>query len=118
MPAVPSMARKKAPGRLIIFCRHQDTDPCCVVGPAAYIFLPDDGQKQRTRGIHDRDIGQDPASIVRLQRFDRAEEERMVRDGSHGIIGDARRDCATNPCRIAQERIQSAAAALFRYNSR
>lgn len=51
-------------------------------------------------------------AIVRLKGLDDPEEERMLRHGTHGVVGDSCRGCAADPGMVREQRVESAIAAI------
>lgn len=113
MPAVARMVREETPRKFVIFVLHQNAHPPGFAGLIIHVLLPDDRQEQRTRRIHDRDVGQHPLAIIFLQQLDHAEEERMLRHGAHCVVGDTRGHGTANPCWVCEERVQTAVATLW-----
>lgn len=112
MPAVTPVVGEKAPRELVILVLHEDAHASRLARPVAHILLPDDGQEQRTRGVHDCDIRQQPVAIILLKQLNRSQEEWVLRHGAHGIVRDTGGRRATNPRGIGQKRIQATVATL------
>ena len=79
---------------------------------AAFIFLPDDAEKERAGTVHDCDVGELPVAIVGDQRLDHEGEEWVMRDGAHCIIGDAGGIGAADPGRVGEKRVEAAVTTL------
>ena len=79
---------------------------------AAFIILPDDAEEERAGTVHDCYIRKLPIAIIGDQRFDYEGEEGMVRDGAHGVVGDACRVCAADPSWVGEKRVEAAIAPL------
>ena len=59
MPAVADMMGKETPHVLVVLPLHQDPHTCARFNMlVSHVLLPDDRQKQWTRRVHDRDVGQ------------------------------------------------------------
>lgn len=79
---------------------------------STFVFLPDDGEEKGAGAVHDCYVGESPIAIVLNQRFDYELEERVVRDGAHGVVGDASGVGATYPGGVGKEGIETSVAAL------
>lgn len=79
---------------------------------AAFILLPDDAEKERSRTVHDCYVGEFPVAIVGNQRLDYEGEEGMVRDGAHSVVGDAGGMGAADPGWVGEERVEAAVTSL------
>lgn len=112
MPAVTDMVGEETPRVAVVLVLHENTDSVSLAGLVEHVFLPQDRQKQRTCRVHDCDVGKQPAAVVGLQEFDNTEEEGVLRNRSHRIVGDTSRSGTTNPRRVSEKRIQAAVAAL------
>lgn len=86
MPAVARVMGKEAPGKPIVFVLHEDPDPASVARPPAHVLLPNYRQEEWTRRVHNRNVWQQPVSVIRLQRFDHPEKERMLGHCAHCIV--------------------------------
>lgn len=113
MPAVPDVVGEETPCVPVVLILHQDTDPAGLVGLVKHVLLPEYREEKRASRVHDRDVRKQPAAVVRLKQLDDAEKERMLRDRSHGIVGNTRWDCAAHPRRVCEQRIQATIAALL-----
>jgi hypothetical protein len=112
VPAVTTVVGKEAPRELVVLVLHENTDTARLTGPITHILLPDDRQEKRAGGIHDCDIRQEPMAIILLQEFDDAQEEGVLGDRAHGVVGDTSWRGTTHPRGVSEERIQAAIAAL------
>lgn len=112
MPAVTLVVGEETPGMAVVLVLHQDADTARLTGLVAHVLLPDDRQEQRTSRVHDGDVREQPAPIVGLQRLDHAQEERVLRDGTHGVVRDTCGCGTTDPGWVGQKGIQAAVAAL------
>lgn len=101
---------------LVIFGLHQDADTTFPVTNVPTVLakplFPNDAEEQWTGRVHDRDIRQTPGAVVALQTFNHFEEERVLAHGTHSIVGDASRFCATHPRGVGQKRIEPTIAAI------
>lgn len=105
VPAVTPVVGKEAPRELVVLILHENADAPSLARLILHVFLPDHRQEQWTRGIHDRDVGEEPVAVVLLQQLDHTKEEGVLRDGAHGIVGDTGWHCAANPGGVGEERI-------------
>lgn len=112
VPAVSLDDVEEAPAVPLVLVRHQDPNALRGRPRRADVLLPDHGEKERTRAVHDRDVRHPPVAVVGLQRLDHAEEERVLRDGAHGIVADASGDREPDPRRVAEEGVESTVAAV------
>lgn len=133
MPTAPPMPAKKGPRLSIILIRHQDPHPPHfatipsprrrstgaqntsdgITGPAPpLVFLPDDGEEEWARAVHDGDVGKLPVAVVGDQGFDYGGEEGVVRGRAHGVVGDAGGVGAADPGGVGEEGVEAAIAAL------
>jgi hypothetical protein len=112
MPAVTPVVGKEAPRELVILILHENTDTTRLAGLIMHIFLPNNGQEEWAGGIHDGDVRQDPMAIILLQEFDDAQEERVLGDRAHSVVGDTCWRSAAHPRGVRKKRIQAAVAAL------
>lgn len=115
VPAAAAVPAEETPGLLVVFVTHQyayaaglAAVPAAIVGrsgrghrcrrgdgggqlrdapyAASLVFLPDHREKQRSRAVHDCDIGEFPIAVVRNQRFDNEGKEWVVWDRAHGVV--------------------------------
>lgn len=112
MPAVTNVVGEETPRVAVVFVLHEDADPVSLAGLVEHVFFPQNRQEKRTGRVHDSDVGKQPAAVVGLQEFDNAEEEGVLRNRSHRIVGDTSWSGTTNPRRVSEKRIQAAVAAL------
>jgi len=77
---------------------------------------PHDAEEEWTRAAHDSDVGQNPVAIVIPELFNHAHEERVVRHGAHGIIGNSGGHCLAHPGRVREQRFELAVAAIVQIN--
>ena len=101
----------------MIFRLGQDAHPAAVravarVQPRGHVFLPQHGQEQRARAVHDGDVGQAPVAVVALQVGQHELEEGVVRRGAHGVVGDSGGVGAVQPAGVGEEGVEAAVAAL------
>lgn len=113
VPAVTPVVGEEAPRELVVLVLHEDAHAPSLARSIAHVLFPDDRQEQRSGRVHDRDVWEEPVTIVLLQHFDGTEEEWVLRYGTHSVIGDTGRCSAAYPGRISQERIQATVAALI-----
>lgn len=119
VPAAPFVVAEEAPRVPVVLVLHEHphattAQPVADVFPRRHEFLPHDGEEQGTGGVHDGDVGELPVFVVGLEGFDHQQEEWMGGDGAHGVVGNAGRGGAADPCRVGQEGIQPSIAALMR----
>lgn len=112
VPAVANVVGEETPRVAVVLVLHEDTDPVGLAGLVEHVFFPQNRQEKRTGRVHDGDVGKQPAAVVGLQEFDNTEEEGVLRNRSHRIVGDTSRSGTTNPRRVSEKRIQAAVAAL------
>lgn len=105
MPAVALVVREETPRVFIVLAGHEDANAIDFVWLQEHVLFPHDGEEEGTGGVHDCDVWEDPAPIVGLEGLDDAEEERVLGDGTHGIVGDSGGGSATNPGGVGEERI-------------
>lgn len=112
VPAVSGVVGEETPGVSVILFLHQNAHSAKLAGLILHVFLPDDGQEERTSRVHDRNVRQKPVAIILLQQLNHTKEERMLGDRSHSIVGDAGRNSATNPRRVGKQGIEATVATL------
>lgn len=112
MPAVAPVVREEAPGESVVLILHEDANARRLAWLVAHVLFPDHRQEEGASRVHNGDVWQKPAPVIRLQRLDDTEEERMLWHGTHRIVGDTRRSGPTNPGGIREEGIKAAVAAL------
>ncbi len=69
MPAAALVMAEETPGIPVVLVHHEDAHSASAravadVGARRHVFLPDDGEEQRTRAVHDGDVGETPVLIV------------------------------------------------------
>lgn len=116
VPAVANVVGEETPRVAVVLILHEDTDPVGLAGLVEHVFFPQNRQEKRTGRVHDGDVGKQPAAVVGLQEFDNTEEEGVLRNRSHRIVGDTSRSGTTNPRRVSEKRIQAAVAAIVKVN--
>lgn len=114
MPAVANMVGKETPRVAVVLVLHEDPDPVSLIGLVEHVFLPQDRQEERTGRVHDGDVGKQPAAVVGLQEFNDTEEEGVLRNRSHRVVGNTCRDSTAHPRRVSEQRIQATVAALYK----
>ena len=117
VPAAADVFFEEAPGVVIVVGLAENADPAPVEAVAnvegrVHVFFPDDGEEEWAGAVHDGDVGELPVLVVGGEGFDDTEEEWMLRDGAHGVVGDTRGDGTVDPCRVREEWVQAAVAAL------
>lgn len=105
VPAVADVVGEEAPRVPVVLVLHEDADAPGLGDALMHVLLPDDGEEEGARGIHDGDVGEQPAAVVGLQQLDHAEEERVLGDRAHGVIGYPRGRGAAHPGGVREERI-------------
>jgi len=104
VPAAADVLLEEAGGVMVVVGLAEDADAAVAdVEGRVHVFLPDDGEEERAGAVHDGDVGQLPVLVVGREGFDDAQEEGVVRDGAHGVVGDAGRDGAVHPGWVGQE---------------
>lgn len=96
----------------IIFIRHEIAHTARFIANAAHVFDPEDGEEERSGTVHHGDVWHSPITVIGLERFDDAEEEGMLGDGTHGVITDSCGDCTTYPGWITEKRIETSITAI------
>ena len=97
-------------------CSAKDRGAANGRSAAAFVFLPDDAEKERTGTVHDCDVGESPVAVVGNQRLDYEGEEGVVGNGAHGVVGDAGRISAADPGWVGEQRVEPAVTALWGRN--
>lgn len=113
--SVPTIAFddvEETPCMLVVFIWHKITHAACFVGNGSHVFDPEDREEERAGAVHNGDVWHAPVSVVCLERFDDAEEERMLRDGTHGIVTDSGWNSSAQPGGIAEEGIETSFTAV------
>lgn len=87
-------------------------DPIPDVFAGRHVFFPEDGEEERTGGVHDRDVGEAPVAVIILELVDHVEEKRVLRGGSHGVVRNSRWFGAMEPGWVSEEGVEAAVAAL------
>lgn len=105
VPAVAHVVREEAPRVPVVLIAHQDADTARLAGVGLHVLLPDHRQKQGTSRVHNRDVREEPMAVIRLQQLNRTQEEGVLGNRSHGVVGDTGRNSATDPGRVGEERI-------------
>lgn len=104
VPAAADVFLEEAGGVMVVVGLAEDADAAVAdVEGRVHVLLPDDGEEERAGAVHDGDVGQLPVLVVGREGFDDAEEKGVVRDGAHGVVGDAGRDGAVHPGWVGQE---------------
>lgn len=112
MPAIAFDDVEETPCVFVVFIWHEITHAACFVGNSSHVFDPEDGEEERAGAVHDGDIWHAPVSVIGLERFDDAEEEGVLGDGSHSIVTNSGGDCSTQPGGIAEEGIETSFTAV------
>ena len=99
VPAVSDVVGEKTPGKSVVFIRHQYTDSVHANG-LRHVFFPNHRQEQRSSRIHHCNVRQDPMPVVCLQRVHDLQEEGMLRNRAHGVVGDSSGFRSADPCRV------------------
>lgn len=73
----------------VILVGHDDAHAIVIRWSAGHILFPDNGQEQRSCGIHDGDVRQNPVTVVRLQGVDDTAEKGVMGNGGHDVVRDA-----------------------------
>lgn len=76
-------------------------------------MAPDDGEEEGAGAAHDGDVGEEPGAVVAGEGVDDFEEEGMVWDGAHYVVGDAGGEGAADPGAVGEEGVEAALAALL-----
>ena len=118
MPAIAHVMREETPRVLVVLIRHQNAHPRLVRRVVLHILLPDHREEQRPGRVHDGDVRQQPAAVIRLQQLNHSEEERMLRDRSHGVVRDASRRSAPDPRWVSEKRVETTVAAIVQVDIR
>lgn len=103
MPAVALVVCEETPRVFIVLVRHEDSNASDFVRSGEHVLFPHDGEEEGSCRVHDGDVRKDPAPVVRLERLDDAQEEWVLGDGTHGIVGDSGGGSATNPGGVCKE---------------
>ena len=115
MPTAPFIPHEETPPMLTVVLRHQHSQSAQLdVLAGIYILFPHDGEEQGAGRRHDGDVGQEPGTVVGLEGGGDVEEEGMVRDAAHGVVGDAGGDGAPRPGGVGEEGVEAALASLER----
>ena len=131
VPAAPSVPPEERPWLFVILVPHEHpysprfcaipTSCTCSAkdrgagngrSAAAFIFLPDDAEKEWPGTVHDCYVGESPVAVVGNQRLDYEGEEGVVGNGAHGVVGDAGGISAADPGWVGEERVEAAVTAL------
>ena len=56
VPAVALVVGEEAPGESVVLVLHQNAHAASIAGSGLHVLLPDHGQEQRARGVHDSDV--------------------------------------------------------------
>lgn len=69
MPAAALVMAEETPGIPVVLVHHEDADSASTravadVGARRHVFLPDDGEEQRTGAVHDGNVGETPVLVV------------------------------------------------------
>ena len=102
VPAVADVVGEEAPRVPVVLVLHADADTPGLGAAFMHVLLPDDGEEEGASRIHDGDIGEQPAAVVGLQQLDHAEEERVLGDRAHGVIGYPRGRGAAHPGGVSE----------------
>lgn len=73
---------------------------------------PDYAEEEGTCRAHNSNVWEEPGAVVAREGVDDFEEERMVWDAAHDIVGDTSRNSAANPGAIGEEWVETTLAAL------
>lgn len=112
VPAVPLGDVEDAPRVVAVLGRHQHAHLVLVWALLGHVLLPDDGEEERTRRRHHRDVGHAIVVCVALEALDHALEEGVVRNGAHGVVADARGERASEPGRVLEHHVQTPCATI------
>ena len=116
MPTIPQVMTEEAPTILVVFVWEEDPDSFLVggfKGQFVVVVSPDYAEEERAGTAHYGDVGEKPGTVVAREGVDDFEEEWVVRDGAHYIVGDAGGDCAADPSAVGEEGIEATLAALL-----
>lgn len=112
MPAVADMVGEETPRVLVVLILHENPNTACLTRLVDHVFLPQYRQEEGTCRVHDGDVGKQPVTVVGLQQLNDPEEEWMLGNGSHGVVGDTRWNRTAHPRGVSEKRIQPTVAAL------
>jgi hypothetical protein len=73
---------------------------------------PYHAEKEWAGGAHDSNIWEEPGAVVAWKGVDDFEEERVVWDAAHDIVGNTGGYGAANPGAVCEKRVETALAAL------
>lgn len=95
---------------IIIFAGHENPDPPhprlrIQVRMLAHPLLPYHTQEQWPGTRHDGDVWKYPIPIGALQAFHDPEEERVLRNGPHDIVGYTRGHSPAHERGVAEQRV-------------
>ncbi|KAH3677563.1 hypothetical protein WICPIJ_008970 [Wickerhamomyces pijperi] len=92
MPGRTRSNKEERTGMLLIIVWEHDLENILRgnSGESSVLF-PNDTEEQRTSRVHDSKVRNEVVDVVSLQAVNGLLEERMLRSGSHNVIGDTRR---------------------------
>jgi hypothetical protein len=76
------------------------------------VLFPDDREEEWASAVHNSDVRHSPIAVIGLEDVDRAEEERMLGDGTHCIVTYSCRDGTSYPGWVGEKRIETAVTAV------
>lgn len=105
VPAVTGVVGKETPGVLVVFILHENPHAARLRWVVLHVLLPDNRQEQRTRRVHDGNVREKPMAVVLLEQLDHAQEEGVLGNGAHGVVGDTGGHSAAHPRGVSEQGI-------------
>lgn len=112
VPAVSEVVCEEAPRVVFVLIGEHNAQAVVALWIRVAVVAPDEAEVQRSGGGHDGDVGERPATVVSGQGVNGFEEEGVVGNGPHSVVGDTGGDSATDPSRIREKRVEAAVASL------
>lgn len=111
------MVCKEAPRVSVVLFRENDAHTAAIravsyVSTIRHPMPPQHAEEQRASAAHDSDVWQDPVAVVVLDLVDNILEERVMGNGTHGIVGDSSGHSLAHPGRIREQRLKLTVAAI------
>lgn len=67
VPAAAFVVGEEAPGVFVVLVWHEDADAANLVRFGEHVLFPDHGEEEGACGVHNGDVGEDPAPVVGLE---------------------------------------------------
>lgn len=112
VPTVAKVVGEEAPRVVVVLVGEKNAEPIITLGALVHVVAPDKTEVQRTGRCHNCNIWERPTAIIVGERVNCLEEKWVAGDCAHNIVGDARRDCAANPGRVGEKRVEATVASL------